>query len=53
MPWTREEKIYCVTTYLETKNIQNCLKTDATYLYNNHLLLRHETQTKIACHESW
>ena len=26
MPWTREEKIFCVTTYLETKIIQNCLK---------------------------
>ena len=31
IPWTREEKIFYATTYLETKIIQNCLKTDATY----------------------
>ena len=22
MPWTREEKIFCVTTYLETKSFK-------------------------------
>ena len=24
MPWTREEKIFCITTYLDNKIIQNC-----------------------------
>ena len=37
-------KIFRVTTYSETKNIQNCLKIDATHFYNNDLLLRKETQ---------
>ena len=31
MPWTREEKTFCLTTYLETKIIQNCLKIDGTH----------------------
>ena len=30
MPLIREEKIFCVTSYLETKIIPNCLKIDAT-----------------------
>ena len=52
MPWTREEKVFCATTYLETKIILNCLKIDATYKYDNGLLLRQETQKRIACPES-
>ena len=31
------------------KIIKNCLKIDATYYYDNDLLLRQETQKKIAC----
>ena len=42
----RGEKIICVTTYLEIKIIQNCLKIDATHLYGNNLLLRQETKKK-------
>ena len=47
MPWTREE-MFCGTTYLETKIIQNHLKIDATHKYDNDLLLRQETQKKMA-----
>ena len=47
MLWTREEKIFCVTTYLETKIIQNYLKIDATHLYHYDLLLRQETQKRL------
>ena len=32
MPWTREEKIFCVTTYLETKSFKTASKIDATHL---------------------
>ena len=49
MSWTREEKIFCVTTQLENKIIQNCLKADATHYCDNDLLLRQETQKDIAC----
>ena len=35
MPWTREEKIFCITIYLEVKIIQNCLKINATHWYDN------------------
>ena len=49
MPWTREEKIFCVTTYLETKS----LKTVSNYQYDNDLFMRQETQKKIACPGSW
>ena len=31
------------------KGIQNCLKIDATHLYDNGLLSRQETQKRIAC----
>ena len=36
MPWT----------LFEDKIIPNCLKIDATYLYDSNLLLRQETQKK-------
>ena len=29
--WTREEEIFCATTYLEKKIIQSYLKIDATH----------------------
>ena len=43
MLWKREEKILYVTTYLELKIIQNCLKIDATHSYDNDLLMKLET----------
>ena len=51
MPWTREENI--LRHYLfGDKILENCLKIDATHLYDNDLLLRQETK-KIACPGSW
>ena len=50
---TREEKTFCTMTYLETKIIENCLKIDTTHLDDKYLLLRQETQKKIACPGSW
>ena len=48
MPWTREKDI--LRHYLfGDKIIQNCLKIDANYYYDNDLLLRQEIQKKIAC----
>ena len=49
MSWTREKNILCITTYLETKIIENCLKIDTIHKYDNDLLLRQKTQKKIAC----
>ena len=48
MAWTREENIlrYYIS---KEKIIENCLKIDATLYYDNDLLLRQETQKKIAC----
>ena len=40
MPRTRAEKIFCVTTYLETKSFKTVSK------YDNDLSLRQETQKK-------
>ena len=37
----------------EDKTTQNCLKIDATHLYDKDLLLRQETKKKIACPGSW
>ncbi len=48
MPWTKEEKIICLYLF-EDKIIQNCLKINATYLYDNDLLLKQESQKKIPC----
>ena len=49
MFWTREENI--LPHYLfGDKIIENCLKIDATYLYDNNLLLR---QTKKKDCMSW
>ena len=43
MSWTREENI--LRHYLfGDRIIQDCLKIDATYLYDNDLLLKQETQ---------
>ena len=47
MPWTREEKIFYVISYLETKIIQNCFKIDETHLYDNNLLLKQETEKRL------
>ena len=44
----QERKIFCLTTYLETKSYKT-LKKDAAHLYDNDLLLRQETKKKIAC----
>ena len=48
MPWAQEENI--LRHYLFGDNIiQNCLKIDAIHSYDNDLVLRQETQKKIAC----
>ena len=52
MPWTREGK-YFASLLIRRKIIENCLKIDATHWYANDLLLRQETQKKIACSGSW
>ena len=38
---------------IERENDRACLKIDATHEYDNDLLLRQETQIKIACPGSW
>ena len=47
MPCTREEKYFA--SLFGDKIIENCLKIDANQLYDNDLLLRQETEKKIAC----
>ena len=53
MPWTREGKIFCVTTLFGDKIIQNCLKNRC----NPFIWLRFITETrnskKIVCVGSW
>ena len=49
MSWTREEKIFCVTTYLETKSFKTVSKEMQPINLIMILLLRQETQKKIAC----
>ena len=46
------EKNWCHYLFGD-KIIQDCLKIDATHLYNNDLFLRQETKKKIACPGSW
>ena len=45
MPWTKEENILC-HLLLKDKIFQNCLKIDATHLYDKDLLLWQETKKK-------
>ena len=52
MPWTREKNILCPYLFGD-KIIRNCLKIDAIHYYDDDLLLRQETQEKIACPGSW
>ena len=57
MPWTREEKFLSHNLFGD-KIIQNCLKIDASYYYDNDLLLRQDTQKKCAypgiwCNNNW
>ena len=44
MPWKREEKIFCVTTYSETKTYKTVSKQINPI---NDLLLRQETQKRL------
>ena len=46
MSWTREENILSHKLFGD-KIIQNCIKTDATHLYDNDLLLRQETKKRL------
>ena len=48
----KRENIFCHCLFGE-KIIENSLKIDATHLYDNDLLLRLETQKKIACTGSY
>ena len=45
MPWTWEEK-YFVSLLIWKQNHQNCLKIEATHLYDNDLSLRKQTKKK-------
>ena len=49
IPWRREEKYFVLLLIWSEKIISNCLKIDAIHEYDNDLLLRQETQKKIAC----
>ena len=44
MPWIREEKNILRHYLFGQRIVQNCLKIDATYKYDNDLLLRQETK---------
>ena len=50
MPWTKKEKVFCVTTYLGTKIIEKCFKIDATHQYDD-LLLRKVTKKRLNVYE--
>ena len=52
MPWRKELKNILRHYLFGDKNIQNCFKIDVTHYYDNNLLLRQETQKKIACPRS-
>ena len=52
MPWTREEK-YFASLLIWRQNPLKFSQNKCNHLYDNDLLLRQETQKKVACPGSW